>query len=139
MRRGPGLYFWSKDSAKRVQIDIEPEAIHSMRLITGTEGFVSSRRSIFWTNDGGSSWTEITPPYLTRSHRIGLVTFESAEKGRAVISSDTTTNTRARLTLAETGDSGKSWRFSQITLSESDALEYSGRVSISFVGPQIGW
>lgn len=82
-------------------------SIHSAGLLKDGQGWMLTNRQLLWSNDGGLSWTDVTPTGVP-AHSISKVHFLDAHHGwvASLLSSG---SGFPALTCSRTTDGGLSW------------------------------
>jgi hypothetical protein len=111
-----------------------------MKLVAPQVGWALVQQHLYWTNDDGRNWNDITPPG-NPTQRINGVFFLDRSHGWAVLSEKAPADDGGfSLSFASTSDGGQSWRGSPIGKTAFPALRnYAGGGSIFFLDPQRGW
>lgn len=120
------------------QDEARPNELAGFRLISTTEGWLWLGQHLYWTDDSGQRWTEITPANLGQS-TIQAVWFVNPQRGWLVL---TPLDASGGLTysLARTSDSGDAWQISPLSLfAPGDPDTLAEAVYLQFVDPQTGW
>lgn len=121
-------------------------AITEMKLLTQTSGWaLADNKTIYWTDDDGAHWKDITPPNVN-SGRFNTPPFASVfffdrDHGLALASKYLRGGDFGSLDLYSTANDGQSWEKTHIAVSESDPGRpgaFTGG-AISFADPQHGW
>ncbi|MGC1783998.1 MAG: hypothetical protein WA708_15865 [Acidobacteriaceae bacterium] len=119
-------------------------AITEMKLLTQTSGWaLAGGKTIYWTDDDGAHWKDITPPNVT-SGRFNTPPFASVfffdrDTGLALASNYLKGGDFGSLDLYSTSNGGESWAKTHIAVSESDPERPFTGGSMSFADPQHGW
>src|SRR5215831_8472035 len=79
--------------------------IQGFHLVSPTEGWVWTSR-LYWTKDGGQTWTDITPPGIN-GMELWAVSFVDAEHGGVIAA--TIDSTGVTYFIIKTSDGGKTW------------------------------
>jgi hypothetical protein len=108
------------------------------QLVDATHGWAlldSSPSELLWTNNGGISWTNITPPSaaLIGDQVLG-VDFESDTSGWVATSDDPTIPPL----LSYTSDAGQTWTSAALPAGQA-VFETYGEAHFDFVDPTHGW
>jgi photosystem II stability/assembly factor-like uncharacterized protein len=108
-----------------------------MHLIAPEKGWArGSDGRLYWTNDNGAHWTDISPDvtghmtdifFLDGSH--GWVVFTDASAEASLFSFE----------VARTSDSGKTWVISEMNVPSQREDELDGECWLDFVNAQHGW
>ena len=124
--------------AASAQAGPEPIEVTGFDLISASEGWLRLGQHLYWTRDGGQSWTEITPPNLEPAV-IQAVWFVDAQSGWLVLTRLEAPESIA-YSLARTSDGGATWQVTPLPLfapGDPDALAEA--VYLHFVDAQTGW
>lgn len=115
---------------------IPMQAQESMELITQDKGWALEKsRELFWTNDNGAHWTDISPP---AGEAISTVFFLDASHGWALLT-DEAAHARVSLRVATTTDSGQTWSISPLKVPSQEPDQLDGRGWLDFVDALHGW
>jgi hypothetical protein len=120
------LFLTLTGSAARAQ------TIQSFRLVQNQSGWVLTANHLFWTDNLGAQWTEITP---SASAAIAAVTFRTDGSGYLL----ETLSGQSSLTLARTSDNGAHWTTAALPSPFDSAQIFSGHASIAFPDAQHGF
>lgn len=82
-------------------------------MVSGASGWARTYQSLYWTEDGGTSWRNITPAH-THPARLQAVDFVDPERGWAV--AEEGNEPHPRPALFATQDGGRSWERTPIRL-----------------------
>jgi len=69
----------------------QPEAVLSLRMIDATNGWALTVNPVLRTTDGGSHWTNVTPPHTSFSKGSGAEFFTASLAWVATQQADATT------------------------------------------------
>jgi photosystem II stability/assembly factor-like uncharacterized protein len=105
----------------------------TMQLLTPSTGWLLSGR-LFWTEDNGGHWTDITPE---RPGRIGSVFF--LDESRGWIALEARVNGLIRLELATTTNAGRNWSFVSVPIPKQYPDEVLGVEGVDFADAEHGW
>ncbi len=106
--------------------------VEAMDLLTENEGWILADQKVFWSNDSGRTWVDITPPGLGSS-QIEAVFFVDTTHGWIM------SHTDEEFTLSSTTDGGNSWRHVPFTDLTADFYTLQSQVHLHFVDDQTGW
>jgi photosystem II stability/assembly factor-like uncharacterized protein len=116
-----------------------------MNLLTRNTGWALMNGGLYWTNDFGQDWRNITPPLTVAGEGISGVFFLNTEEGWALIRTPRS-ETEAVVFgdwgfyLAHTDNAGASWTVEPVQLPDLQRwASLGGSGSIDFVGPTRGW
>lgn len=108
-----------------------------MQLLVPGKGWArGSNGRLFWTDDDGAHWTNISPNttsymtdifFLDVSHGWVLLTRIDEEKNLAAFA------------IASTSDSGRTWTFSPLAVPAQKPDELDGHAWLDFADPMHGW
>jgi photosystem II stability/assembly factor-like uncharacterized protein len=107
--------------------------IRAMQLLAPNQGWLWLEQQLFWTETGGTSWSDITPPGAAA---LAGVFFLDARRGWVI----STRQAEAQFQLAQTFDGGQSWQ--TVPLAVLNAVEPERPVaalSLDFITPDMGW
>ena len=93
---------------------ISPRDFREAEMVSGASGWAQTNRGLYWTDDGGASWRNITP--MAGGHRVFPqgVDFADPEHGWAAAEEGDEPHPRAA--LFATSDGGRSWTRTPIPL-----------------------
>ena len=104
--------------------------ITSIQRVGPQTGWAANEQTLYWTQAGGATWQDITPPKAA-TERIVAVTFLDTANGFVLLaSSDVSSMTSPAFRLASTPDGGATWFLTSIGFTTPQIL--SGDGSISF-------
>jgi photosystem II stability/assembly factor-like uncharacterized protein len=113
--------------------------VSSMQLITDGGGWILTTDGLKLTDDGGTSWNNITPPGLKPSSIKGVY-FLDSESGWVVANGPTDASGLTPIVSWRTADSGKTWAPSAIAdPSITYTLSLNGPAYPYFVDKEHGW
>jgi len=114
--------------------------VSRLRLVTSDQGWLLTDRYLLSTNDGGTTWLDITPPRVAGSKRLRGAFFLDPRQGWLMAATPDRPNTSRTMTVFRTQDGGISWRTSTLPpLPSGGAIPYSyGVASLTFVDSQHG-
>jgi photosystem II stability/assembly factor-like uncharacterized protein len=106
--------------------------VTSMQRLGPQTGWASNEQTLYWTQESGAQWQDITPPKQA-AERIVAVTFTDTANGFVLLASDDPGLADSPLRLASTADAGANWWLTPIKLGNSAAeLALSGDGSLAF-------
>lgn len=124
---GPALIL-----AKTTDPLAQDATITSMQRVGPQSGWAANEQTLFWTQGGGTSWQDITPPKAA-AERIAAVAFLDTANGFVLLSSPDASGTASPFRLASTPDGGATWFLTSVDLgSVATSQILSGDGSISF-------
>lgn len=118
--------------------------IESMKLLTANTGWAATHKKLFWTNDGGTQWKDITPK-IKPDRAITSVFFLNSSRGWALLAhegkeDEHTGVSESLFELASTGDAGDSWSVKQLEVGDPDPSRgLSAETWLDFVDAMHGW
>ncbi len=112
--------------------------VQPMQMMAQGQGWATDHGKLFWTNDDGSHWADITP------HAVGYITdvfFVDNSHGWALFSSaDQFSDVNSVFfTLARTGDAGKTWATAPVNVPDQKTKEFDGKAWLCFLDANHGW
>jgi photosystem II stability/assembly factor-like uncharacterized protein len=110
----------------------------SMQLITAEKGWALDNHRLFWTNDDGSHWKDITPPHQ-ESETITDTFFLDSSHGWVLLCGEQDDGNKLNFHVANTSDSGETWSATSLKINGQAPDEFSGTGWINFADPQHGW
>jgi photosystem II stability/assembly factor-like uncharacterized protein len=112
--------------------------LRAFQLVTPSSGWALVGQQLFWTDSGGSQWSDITPLNLGPG-TIRAASFADAAHGWVVTTSLAASGDLG-YTLARTADGGQSWQSVPLALFFSgDAAGVAGDVYLEFIDARAGW
>jgi photosystem II stability/assembly factor-like uncharacterized protein len=104
-------------------------------LVLDTQGWVRAQGRLFWTDDGGSSWRDITPPIGENAY-LWWVRFFDTHRGIALAVAKLPADQwplEARIVVLRTDDGGRSWagsaEWATLAFSSEGKLDYAFALS----------
>ncbi len=108
--------------------------LRQFQLISADQGWAILGDKLFWTNDNGATWSDISPE---GEYSLRTVHFYNSDAGWAVF---TQIDTLMHYYLAATHNGGISWQTTEIlTYSLLDPDAVSSAVHLFFLDQQTGW
>ena len=105
---------------------------------TGGRGWALLGQQLFWTDDGGAHWHDITPPSLGGAE-IRTASFADPNHGW-VAATAPAAGGDLRYTLARTVDGGRTWQTQPVALfAAGEAAGMAGEVYLQFLDARLGW
>jgi len=111
-------------------------AVYAMQLLTLDEGWALTQDDLSFTQDGGSTWSVITPGGIS-ANNIEDVFFLDSRYGWVAASVGSSDAARAAISLFSTSDGGRTWLARGPIPTAS--LTGISTASIDFIDPQNGW
>jgi glycoside hydrolase-like protein len=124
----------SQSPAAALSESVSPD-IRALQQVAPGEGWLDFGQSLFWTNNDGADWQDITPP---QAGRIGAVVFTDGLHGWTLLVDDG--SPAVLYSLAITVDGGRSWQVKSLDLPE--VSQSPAPVSAAYMGwrnAQQGW
>jgi photosystem II stability/assembly factor-like uncharacterized protein len=113
--------------------------LRAAQLVTASSGWALSPHGLSRTDDGGTTWTDITPAGALASGVRGAF-FLDAAHGWAVASGGSASESSVPLLAFRTADGGRTWTpGSLVDASSANAAAYGGPAWVRFVDTQHGW
>ena len=113
--------------------------IQSIKLLTANTGWAASDQRLFWTDDNGGNWKDITPR-TPNSPKIASVFFLDTSTGWVLLSHLTESDDLPIFDLASTTNAGKDWMVVRVKLPKLyPESTLAGGGDISFVDRNHGW
>lgn len=106
--------------------------VTSMQLVVPGAGWAVTGRGLDWTNDGGQSWADVTPPGLSGSDIDGVFFIDSSHGWLLA-------GKPAGLTVLRTANQGSTWIPSVLPPLPATEAPYGGKADLYFVSLQVGW
>ena len=105
---------------------------------TGGRGWALLGRQLFWTDDGGAHWRDITPPRLDAAE-IRAASFADPLHGWVVTTASAASGNLS-YTMARTADGGQTWQAQPLALFAADeAAGMAGEVYLQIIDANTGW
>ncbi len=108
-------------------------SIQDMRLLNAQQGWLLTANKLLWTDDGGQTWTNITPTGMAGAAPQAVAFVDGQEGWAARL---TATNT---LAMARTRDGGQTWQMDELTLFAPETGQMAAQVYFDFVSSQVGY
>ncbi len=113
-------------------------SITAFDLLSAQSGWVLAGQSLYWTDDAGDSWSDITPP-VPGNPEILSVTFVDKDLGW-VIYQEIERDGRNSFLLARTFTGGKRWRIMNLQLFSPGDIDAFPRAGfLHFINRNDGW
>ncbi len=115
------------------------EHIEAMKLLAVDVGWAATKSHLFWTDDNGSHWKDVTPP--GRSAEISSVFFVDVSMGWVILARrNQATNDVAGFDLASTTNAGREWTVTPVRIPHLDpAANLPGDARVFFLDELHGW
>ena len=111
----------------------------AMRRLGPQTGWAMNADALYWTDDDGKQWRQITPPKAD-TERIADVFFVNDAIGFALLANEDRNGRVAPFRLAATVNGGGNWSLQSVDLlSSREAQLLSDRGSVSFTDSAHGW
>ena len=113
-----------------------PAPLSQFDLITASSGWVLLEHHLFWTEDGGQTWVDVSPPILAETS-IESVHFLDDSSGWMLLST-MDPDGLPLLQLARTPDRGTSWTIKDLPLL-TETIPDVEKVEMGWFDSQTGW
>jgi probable HAF family extracellular repeat protein len=112
--------------------------VESMTVLTIEVGWAANGQRLFWTNDNGANWSDITPKKPSAEEHIAAVFFLSTSTGWVLWSQEA--EPQPRFDLSSTADAGASWESVRIPIAVSPVeVPLSETARMFFLDGRHGW
>jgi photosystem II stability/assembly factor-like uncharacterized protein len=126
-----GAVIWPPDFKPRLA------PVTSMKLLAPNVGWALSMRRVLWTDNGGTSWKDITPPASTEA-AISSVFFLDPNRGWVLLAQgEPDVSNGTSFEIAATGDGGSRWSTMPLTVPGGTGFAHAGIVT--FADSFHGW
>lgn len=121
-----------------------PQTIETFGLVSASAGWLLLDQRLYRTDDGGGTWTEITPPDLGQA-AIRAAAFPDPEHGWLALTAPVGADNAGAdngpgYSLARTDDGGRTWQRLPLDLfAPGDPAALAGAVYLQFLDEQMGW
>jgi photosystem II stability/assembly factor-like uncharacterized protein len=117
---------------------VNPGQVQDMKLLRPGVGWALQQDRLYWTEDNGKDWADITP---ISAERVGAVYFLDESHGWTVFSRTQGTDApQDSIDIASTTNGGESWQISTFASQVLPKPEIIGGIaSLSFSDLQHGW
>src|SRR5438046_954069 len=85
-----------------------------MQLLAPNTGWFLGQGKLYWTDDNGAHWSDITPTMILPREKIADVYFKNTIEGWVLLSTDENEGPEARHELASTVNSGTKWTITPV-------------------------
>ncbi len=126
----------SSDPSPQVASNDEP-ALRDMQLLSPQTGWALRENHLYWTEDGGASWRNISPSF-GEGEEILDVRFLDTQQGW-LISKQGKESQFVWLSLLRTEDSGASWQEVSTPIANFEEANMIASAALEFVDSQTGW
>jgi photosystem II stability/assembly factor-like uncharacterized protein len=109
-------------SVAQVEVETEGADLRDLGLVSPSQGWLLNDNSFLWTEDGGASWRQITPPGMHAAQILEAL-FLDTQQGWVVGQAD------GELVAARTQDGGATWSISSLTGLESGVLPQAAHLA----------
>jgi photosystem II stability/assembly factor-like uncharacterized protein len=113
--------------------------IESMKLLTPEVGWAATSSRLFWTDDGGAKWKDITPRTKAQTEIVSVF-FLNTSAGWALLVENRSTD-EPRFDLAATTNAGTNWSLKSVVVPHlnPERTQLAGDGRIDFIDSQHGW
>lgn len=124
---------------KRLPSSYSAGRLESAKLLSAEVGWASTRSHLFWTTNAGAEWKDITPKPAIADAVISAVFFLDTSAGWVLFAG--ASDSKIRLDIAITADSGDHWKFFRVKTSGLNPPEaqLTGDGRIYFLDAEHGW
>jgi len=110
--------------------------IERMGMVSPTEGWVLTGRSLLWSQDAGRTWRDRTPPEADDEVLLEAEFLDPLE-GWVVSAQPSQTYSTVGLSLHKTADGGQNWQAQGLPTFDETAFPQSAHVE--FINENVGW
>jgi photosystem II stability/assembly factor-like uncharacterized protein len=116
------------------------QQVQSMKLLSLQVGWAWSGNHLYWTNDSGGHWKDISP-HMSFETGVADVFFLDMSAGWMLLSSGNNDADEPDFDLASTTDGGNQWRINRIRIPHLNSREVAltGQGTLDFVDRMHGW
>jgi photosystem II stability/assembly factor-like uncharacterized protein len=111
-----------------------PAQLREMQQVSSVQGWVIRERNLLWTEDGGSSWKDITPDLLNSEELLNALFLDELQGW--LVAQNRQTN---ELVFYRTNDKGNTWTSTKIVPPSEGLVPQIQSAYLSFIDPQNGW
>lgn len=119
-------------------LEMQPEKLRSMQLISATQGWVLSGNRLLSTASAGQNWQDITPVMETGA-TLRSAHFVDAQHGWVITGGAPDTENFSVLQVGRTSDGGQTWEFAPLNFNPVDGNSTQSQAYLSFVDEHTGW
>jgi photosystem II stability/assembly factor-like uncharacterized protein len=113
--------------------------LQAMKLLTADVGWAATRNRLFWTNNAGTEWKDITPK-TSVPEEIDSAFFLNSVTGWILFSRYDNDNDTRRFEIASTTTGGSSWVVTAVKISNlAQSTSLAGGGHVFFVDSKRGW
>ncbi|MFH2104069.1 MAG: glycoside hydrolase domain-containing protein [Chloroflexota bacterium] len=127
----------SATASESPQLQIVNPGIQEFEVISENHGWLLFNYRLFWTDDNGRNWREITPAYAAQA-TIGAVKFIDPQRGWAILT--ITDGSPMSYILARTVNGGVNWQYTPLALfQQGDVDALAGEIYLEWFDASTGW
>jgi photosystem II stability/assembly factor-like uncharacterized protein len=115
-----------------------PDENMRSKLVSPGKGWVTVGKRLFWTENNGKTWQDITPPNEP-ADRFGPAFFLDRSHGWVTVAEDTDDYKDDGVTLLSTNDGGKAWQTLILRRSVYKLFSDMSPSAVFFSDPRHGW
>ncbi len=132
------LAFWLTSSLLSAAANPQTGPLRSAHLITPSAGWALAGNDLFWTNNDGKAWTNISPP-LAADQSVSSVFFLNTSMAWSILGPGVSGPTPS-ISLAITTNGGRTWNTKPLIAVTPDVLQsWSGITYLTFSDEKHGW
>lgn len=114
------------------------QEIQDIHFLTATVGWIQTNQQLMWTENGGQSWSNITPN-LNDLNLLHSAFFLNDGSGWAIVSSAKDAGPSHSFAILYTSDHGQTWQILTDSAFKLDSSQFAQSLSIDFINTQTGW
>lgn len=113
----------------------------NFKLISPGVGWVSAGNHLFWTNNDGVTWTDITPPGPGNQSLLSVFFLDPTHGWAAFAVGSSEADSSTQIRLVQTHDEGKNWNSLPFDRTRYSSLKNRAAIpsALWFVDAQHGW
>jgi hypothetical protein len=124
------------ESSREITL-LKGHQVREIQLLSSSEGWVLDGDQLYWTEDGGATWSDISPKNDGLEQILG-VTFLDDQQGWLVSSQDSA-GQNGSLSILQTEDGGLTWHQVSVLIDDPEEIFEIESADLDFIDSQIGW